>query len=122
MELQRITTDPLKMGGKPCIRGMRVTVDTVVGLIASGLSIDQVLDRYPYLEQEDIYAALSYAAWKSQEAELKLIGVDSVESYTIEHLRAEFEKGEQGPIVEDFSIEALIKELDHEKTSKTNKT
>jgi uncharacterized protein (DUF433 family) len=64
-EILRITMDPLVMGGKPCIRGMRVTVGTVVGLIASGLSIAQVLDRYPNLEQADIYEALSYAAWKS---------------------------------------------------------
>lgn len=64
-EILRITMDPLVMGGKPCIRGMRVTVGTVVGLIASDLSIAQVLDRYPYLEQADIYEALSYAAWKS---------------------------------------------------------
>jgi uncharacterized protein (DUF433 family) len=64
-EILRITMDPLVMGGKPCIRGMRVTVGTVVGLIASDLSIAQVLDRYPNLEQADIYEALSYAAWKS---------------------------------------------------------
>lgn len=50
------------MGGKPCIRGMRVTVGTVVGLVASGHAIEAILDDYPYLEKEDIFAALSYGA------------------------------------------------------------
>jgi len=62
--------DPAVMGGKPCIRGMRVTVGTIVGLIASGLSIDEVLKMYPYLEQDDVYEALAYAAWRSEEVEL----------------------------------------------------
>ena len=68
--LTRITMDPAVMGGKPCIRGMRVTVGTIVGLIASGLSIDEVLKMYPYLEQDDVYEALAYAAWRSEEVEL----------------------------------------------------
>jgi len=68
--LTRITMDPAVMGGKPCIRGMRVTVGTIVGLIASGLSINEVLKKYPYLEQADIYEALAYAAWRSEEVEL----------------------------------------------------
>ena len=63
--LDRITRDPAVMGGRPCIRGLRVTVRTVVGLLASGHSIDEVLGQYPYLEREDILAALSYAAWPS---------------------------------------------------------
>jgi uncharacterized protein (DUF433 family) len=68
-KLNRITFDPAVMGGKPCIRGMRVTVGTLVGLIASGKSIDEVLTEYPYLEREDILEALSYAAWRAEERE-----------------------------------------------------
>jgi uncharacterized protein (DUF433 family) len=62
--LTRITFDPNVMGGKPCIRGMRVTVGMIVGLIASGYSILDILKAYPYLEKEDIYKALTYAAWR----------------------------------------------------------
>ncbi len=62
-QLTRITLDPLVMGGKPCIRGLRVTVGTIVGLVASGHSIDEILRAYPYLEAEDIREALAYAAW-----------------------------------------------------------
>lgn len=69
MELNRITFDPNVMGGKPCIRGMRVTVGTIVGLIASGRSFDEVLSFYPYLESEDITEALAYAAWRADEIE-----------------------------------------------------
>ena len=61
--MQRITLNPEIMGGKPCIRGMRVTVGTVVGLVAAGHSIETILEAYPYLEKEDIFAALSYAAF-----------------------------------------------------------
>ena len=60
-ELARITTDPQVMGGKPCIRGLRVTVGTIVGLLAAGRSEEEVLAAYPYLEKQDIQAALSYA-------------------------------------------------------------
>ena len=60
--LQRITHDPGVMGGKPCIRGMRVTVGTVLGLLASGHSTEKILDDYPYLEPDDIRAALAFAA------------------------------------------------------------
>jgi uncharacterized protein (DUF433 family) len=67
---QRITLDPQIMGGKPCIRGMRITVGTIVGLVASGYSIQTILDDYPYLEKEDIYAALAYAAWRAEEYEV----------------------------------------------------
>ena len=59
----RITIDPGVMGGKACIRGMRVTVGTVVGLLAAGRSPDEILDSYPYLEREDIDQSLAYAAW-----------------------------------------------------------
>lgn len=70
--LTRITFNPDVMAGKPCIRGMRVTVGTVVGLLASGCSIDDILSAYPYLEREDIYEALSYAAWRADEIEVPL--------------------------------------------------
>ena len=70
--LSRITHDPQVMGGRPCIRGMRVTVGTIVGLLASGHSVEEVLEAYPYLEKEDVNAALSYAAWRSEEVELPL--------------------------------------------------
>jgi len=66
----RITINPEVMGGKPCIRGLRVTVGTVVGLLASGHSAADLLKAYPYLEQEDINQALAYAAWRVQEVEL----------------------------------------------------
>src|SRR5687768_3205250 len=68
MILSRITQDAEKMGGRPCIRGTRVTVATVVGLLAAGHSHEQILSAYLYLVREDILAALSYAAWRSQES------------------------------------------------------
>ena len=70
--LTRITFNPEVMGGKPCIRGMRVTVGTIVGLVASGKTVDEVLADYPYLEREDILEALSYAAWRAEEREVLL--------------------------------------------------
>jgi len=70
--LTRITFNPEVMGGKPCIRGMRVTVGTIVGLVASGKTIDEVLADYPYLQREDILEALSYAAWRAEEREVPL--------------------------------------------------
>ncbi len=70
--LQRITRDPAVMGGRPCIRGMRVTVGTIVGLLAAGRTHDEILQAYPYLEPDDIRAALSYAAWRTEEVELPL--------------------------------------------------
>ncbi len=70
--LRRITHDPTVMGGRPCIRGMRVTVGTVLGLLASGHSLDEVLKAYPYLEKDDVQAALAYAAWRAEEIELPL--------------------------------------------------
>jgi uncharacterized protein (DUF433 family) len=70
--LTRITFNPEVMGGKPCIRGMRVTVGMIVGLVASGQTIDQVLADYPYLEREDILEALAYAAWRAEEREVPL--------------------------------------------------
>jgi uncharacterized protein (DUF433 family) len=71
-ELSRITFDPEIMGGKPCIRGMRVTVGTIVGLIASGHSFEEILKAYPYLEDEDLRQALKYAAWRVEEIEVPL--------------------------------------------------
>ncbi|MBX3293153.1 MAG: DUF433 domain-containing protein [Acidobacteria bacterium] len=70
--LARITFDPQVMGGKPCIRGMRVTVGTIVGLVASGHSTEEILKAYPYLEAADISEALAYAAWRSEEIEAVL--------------------------------------------------
>lgn len=60
------------MGGKPCIRGMRVTVGTVVGLVAAGRTREEILGEYPYLKAEDISEALSYAAWRAEEVEVPL--------------------------------------------------
>lgn len=71
-ELTRITLDPAVMGGKPCIRGLRVTVGTIVGLLAAGRSRDEILSAYPYLEPEDIDQALAYAAWRVEEREVPL--------------------------------------------------
>jgi uncharacterized protein (DUF433 family) len=71
-KLERITLDPAVMGGKPCIRGLRVTVGTIVGLIASGHARGAILKLYPYLEDADITEALSYAAWRAEEVELPL--------------------------------------------------
>ena len=68
----RITFDPAVMGGKPCIRGLRVTVSTVVGLLAAGRSTEEILDVYPYLEREDIDQSLAYAAWRLEEREVPL--------------------------------------------------
>lgn len=67
-ELDRITFDPQVKGGRACIRGMRVTVSLILNLIANGMSREEILDTYPYLEPEDIQAALSYAAWLADDA------------------------------------------------------
>jgi uncharacterized protein (DUF433 family) len=71
-QLSRITLDPAVMGGKACIRGMRVTVGTVIGLLAAGRSRDEILSAYPYLEPDDIDEALAYAAWRLEEREVPL--------------------------------------------------
>jgi uncharacterized protein (DUF433 family) len=71
-QLARITFNPEVMGGKPCIRGLRVTVGTIVGLMGAGRSIEEILQAYPYLEAADIYAALTYAAWRVEEIEVPL--------------------------------------------------
>ena len=64
---ERITFTPGVMGGKACIRGTRVTVATIVGLIADGVTVDEILADYPYLSREDVQAALAYAAWLARE-------------------------------------------------------
>jgi uncharacterized protein (DUF433 family) len=71
-QLDRITQDPTVMGGRPCIRGMRVTVGMIVGQIGAGLRIEEVLKDYPYLEREDVLQALRYAAWLAEEREVTL--------------------------------------------------
>lgn len=73
-DFDRITQSPKTMGGRPCIRGMRVTVGMIVGQIGAGVSIDELLADYPYLEREDILQALRYAAWRSDEREVELTG------------------------------------------------
>ena len=71
-QLKRITLDPNVMGGKPCIKGVRVTVGTIIGLLASGYSNAEILRMYPYLTEDDIKEALAYAAWRSEEIEVPL--------------------------------------------------
>ena len=68
----RTTQNPAVMGGKPCIRGLRVTVGMIVGQIGAGRTVDELLADYPYLEREDIPEALRYAAWRAQEREIDL--------------------------------------------------
>ncbi len=71
-EWTRITLDPAVMGGKPCIRGLRVTVGMVIGLLAARRSRQEILKAYPYLEPEDIDESLAYAAWRVEEREVSL--------------------------------------------------
>ncbi len=73
--LDRITQEPGMMGGKACIRGMRVTVGMIVGQIGAGHSVEQLLSDYPYLERADILQALRYAAWRVDEREIALAAV-----------------------------------------------
>jgi uncharacterized protein (DUF433 family) len=70
---ERITLDPAVMAGVPCIRGMRVPVATVVGMVAEGMTTDEILDDFPYLEREDIAEALQYAAEAVRERQLPLV-------------------------------------------------
>ena len=69
-----ITLNPAVMGGKPCIRGKRVTVGTILGLMAAGKTHDAILADYSYLNEQDLRDALAYAAWRLEEAELPLTG------------------------------------------------
>jgi uncharacterized protein (DUF433 family) len=71
-QFPRITLDPAVMGGKACIRGLRVTVGMVVGLLAAGRTREEILKAYPYLEPDDIVEALAYAAWRVEERETPL--------------------------------------------------
>ncbi len=73
MEFRRITVDPRQMGGVPCLRRLRIPVATVVGMVADGMSEDDILQAYPDLEREDIREALRYAAAAVQERELPLV-------------------------------------------------
>ena len=75
VQLERITQTPEVMGGKACIRGMRVTVAMIVGQIGGGASIDDLLSEFPYLEREDVFQALRYAAWRVDEREVELASV-----------------------------------------------
>ncbi len=70
--LERITRNPAVMGGKACIRGMRVTAGMIVRQIGSGTSIEELLDAYPYLEREDVMEALLYAGWLASGYEVQL--------------------------------------------------
>jgi len=72
-QLNRITFNPEVMGGKPTLRGMRVTVGMIVGMVASGYSTDDILAMYPYLEADDITQALAYAAWRAEEIDVPLV-------------------------------------------------
>jgi uncharacterized protein (DUF433 family) len=72
LEFDRITQHPNVMSGRACVRGLRVTVGMIVGQIGAGVSIDELLALYPYLEREDILQSLRYAAWRSDEREVLL--------------------------------------------------
>jgi uncharacterized protein (DUF433 family) len=63
----RITFDPHVMGGRACLRGMRITVSLIVNLVANGMTMAEILEAYPYLEPEDVRQALQYAAWLAEE-------------------------------------------------------
>ena len=67
IKLDRITFDPNMMGGKACIRGMRITVSLVLNLVANGMNAEEIIEAYPYIENEDIAQALQYAAWLAEE-------------------------------------------------------
>ena len=73
MDLSRITLNPAVMGGKPCIRGLRITAGTILGLLATGKSRERILQAYPELEPEDLDAVLAYAAWRLEEREEALV-------------------------------------------------
>ena len=68
IQFDRITFDPNIMGGRACIRGMRVTVSLILNLVSNGMTTDEILQAYPYLEAEDIRQALQYAAWLAEES------------------------------------------------------
>lgn len=72
--LERITFDSQIMGGRACIRGMRITVALILNLVANGMTQEEILKAYPYLEPEDITQALKYAAWLAEERGYELVG------------------------------------------------
>ena len=72
VDLDRITFDPKVMGGRACLRGLRVTVSTIVGLLAEGRTTEEILDAYPYLEEEDVRQALAYSAWRAAEIHIPI--------------------------------------------------
>lgn len=72
VKLDRITFDPNVMGGRACIRGMRVTAGMVVGLVAEGHTTREILEAYPYLEEDDVRQALAYSAWRAAEIDIPL--------------------------------------------------
>jgi len=74
-DFDRITQDPAVMGGKPCIRGQRVTVGMILGQLAAGQTPEEILADFPYLEREDVSQALRYAAWRAEEREIALTDV-----------------------------------------------
>jgi uncharacterized protein (DUF433 family) len=67
LRFDRITFDPNVMGGRACIRGMRVSMSLIVNLVANGMTVEDIIEAYPYLESEDIRQALQYAAWLAEE-------------------------------------------------------
>jgi uncharacterized protein (DUF433 family) len=71
-EFDRITFEPGKMGGRACIRGKRVTVSLIVNLSANGMTAEDIVDAYPYIEVEDVRQALQYAAWLAEESVLPI--------------------------------------------------
>ena len=73
VHFKNITFDPALMGGKPCIKGTRVTVGTIVGLVAVGHTRPTILEMYPYLTEQNIMESLEYAAWRSEEIDISLI-------------------------------------------------
>jgi uncharacterized protein (DUF433 family) len=75
---ERITFDPQVMGGRACIRGLRVTVSLVLNLVANGMTAEEIVEAYPYLEPEDVHEALRYAAWLAEENVLPLEPVPAV--------------------------------------------
>jgi uncharacterized protein (DUF433 family) len=75
LPLDRITQQAHVMGGKACIRGLRVTVGMIVGQIGAGRSVDEVLADFPYIEREDVMQALRYAAWLAEQREVQIAGI-----------------------------------------------
>lgn len=73
MQFSRITHHPAVMGGKPCLRGLRVTVGTILGLMASSQTRERILEAYPYLEPGDLDESLAYAAWRLEEREEPIV-------------------------------------------------